>query len=181
MKSLFIFTFGLLSLVLTEQQWEKFTVKEGRFSVMVPGEMEEKIRHLETKIGTLSYHSFVYQSKEKDADNLVYIVSYCDYPEHTVHADSTELLVDFFDATIESSVESVDGELAYTSDNFMGGYPAKLWRVNYNENAASIKSKACMVGNRYYTVQTVTLIGKGRNRSIEKFMDSFVVLSAVVD
>jgi len=104
-------------------------------------------------------------------------VSYCDYPEGTVHSDSLDLLKDFFQATVESSVTSVNGELFYAADIKLGDHPGKLWRVNYRDNTAAIKTKAFVAGNRYYAVQAITLRDKSLNNAIDKFLDSFEIIS----
>ncbi|MFT5169115.1 MAG: hypothetical protein ACI8P3_004363 [Saprospiraceae bacterium] len=158
--------------------WEWFTSETGLFSVLTPGEMIEKVEKSETAVGELSYHTFYYQPEDdKDADNFLYMVSYCDYPEGSIHSDSLELLKDFYDATIETSVHSVKGELFYQSDIKSGGYPGKIWRVNYGDNAAAIKTKAFLVKNRYYAVQTITLRDKSLNPSVDKFLDSFKIIT----
>ena len=78
---------------------------------------------------------------EKNPDNLVYMVSYVDYPKYSIHSDSTELVEDFFKTTVETAVESVKGELSYSSDITMNEYPGRLWRVDYNDGKALIKTK----------------------------------------
>lgn len=165
--------FPLLFLFSFQLPWKEFKSYEGKFSVLVPGDMEKKEIPIETAVGDLIYHSFYYQPTEKDPDNILYMLSYCDYPEGGMHSDSTELLRDFFEVTLESALESVKGELLYSDDIRLQGFPAKLWRLTYKDGEASIKTKAVMAGNRFYVVQTVGFRDKGINPKIDKYLDSF--------
>lgn len=171
-KLLFTLPIWLFAM-LPQNNWELFTSETGRFQILVPGVMEEKINTLETAIGTLEYHTFLHQTESKEADNLVYMISYCDYPEGTIHSDSTALLGAFFDVTVETAVKSVKGELFYASDMDWKGYPGKIWRVNYNKDTAIIKTKAYVIGSRYYSIQTITLREKSLNTKADEFLDSF--------
>ena len=160
-----------------QQQWEEFKSYEGRFRVLSPGVFQQQVDSIETPVGELAYHIFFYQPEAKDsADNLIYMLSYCDYPDFSLDADSTELLNEFFEATIESAVESVHGELAYASDRPYFDYPGRIWRIDYLNGQAVIKTRALIVGNRYYALQAATLKGYSLNTASDRFMDSFRLL-----
>ncbi len=166
----------LFFLSFLQSKWQPFTSETGKFTVLAPGEFVEKINTTETQIGKTEYHTFLYQSEDDKADNLVYMVSYCDYPEGSIHSDSTELVKDFLEVTVDSAVKSVKGELFYSSEIHLGKYPGVLWRVNYQDGEATIKTKSYLVGRRYYSVQTVTYKEKGLNPMIDKFLDSFTLI-----
>ncbi len=158
------------------KNWREFNNYDGRFSILTPGEMTEKVDSVETPIGTLAYHTFYFQTEDKNADNVVYMLSYCDYPPGTVHSDSTDLIGELFAATLEAAQSSVDGELMYKRNIKYNGFPGKMWRINYLENGALIKTKAFVIKNRYYTLQTVTHKSRSLNRSSDKFLDSFKLI-----
>ena len=171
------FSFPLLFILpFLQSKWQPFTSEKGKFTVQTPGDFVEKINKVETPIGETEYHTFLYQSEDEKADNLVYMVSYCDYPEGSIHSDSTELVKEFFEITVESALKSVKGELFYSSEINLGQYPGMLWRVNYQKGNATIKTKAYLVGRRYYSIQTITYREKGLNPFIDKFLDSFTLL-----
>lgn len=157
------------------ENWFTFASSEGKFSVLVPAAMDEKVTKTTTAIGELAYHTFVCQPAENEADNLLYMVSYCDYPEGTVHSDSTELLADFFAATVDESVRSIKGELAYSADFQWAGLPGKVWRVDYNRGAATLRTKILVSKNRVYTLQTACHRAASLNDSADRFFDSFKV------
>lgn len=165
------------SQLAAQQSWQETSSYEGRFRVLAPGPMLQKVDSIETPVGKLAYHVFFQEPEAKDsADNLIYMVSYCDYPAFTLHSDSTELLEEFFETTIESAVESVGGELAYSSERPYREYPGRIWRIDYLEGQAVIKTRALVAGNRYYALQTATLRSRSLNTASERFMDSFRLL-----
>lgn len=171
---IFLFCAGTLP---AQEQWEEHQSYEGRFRILAPGQMKQQVDSVETPLGKLAYHVFFHQPAEKDsADNLIYMVSYCDYPPLTLDEDSTELLNEFFAATIESAVESVGGELAYADERPYFGHPGRIWRIDYLNGQAVIKTRALVAGNRYYALQTATVKGRSLNTASSRFMDSFRLL-----
>ena len=158
------------------QDWKEFKSYDGKFRVLVPGQMLEKVNSIETAIGVLDYHSYLLHKSDDEADNVLYLVSYCDYPVHTMHSDSLELLKDFFQNTIESAVQSIQGELDYSTEIQIDEYPGMLWRINYNNGSAIIKTKAYLVNNRFYSIQGVAYRNKSLNPSLDRFLNSFRLL-----
>ena len=156
--------------------WKAFISLEGKFKVMMPGKVVEKKSDIETAIGTLVYHTFLHQPTEPDSDNLVYMVSFCEYPPHSIHSDSLQLVNEFFETTMSSAAESVGGILQYTSEISINDFPGRVWRVDYNDGKAIIKTNAYLVGNRYYSIQTILLKEKSFNPSTDKFLDSFELI-----
>lgn len=169
--------FGLkIDLSPESKSWREFNSYDGHFSILSPGEMTQKIDSIQTPIGTLAYHVFFFQTNQQNADNVLYMLSYCDYPEGAIHSDSTELLKDFFDATVESAAKAVKGELMYERNAKYKDYPGKIWRIDYLDGKALIKTKAYVIGRRYYTIQTITRKDRSLNFSSDKFLDSFKLL-----
>ena len=124
----------------------------------------------------MAYHTFFLQTNDTAADNLFYMVSYCDYPPNMVFADSVGLSEEFFQTTIEAAAESVKGAVAYSSDISLGKHPGKTWRIDYLEGKAVIKNRAYLVGNRYYQLQTISWKEKSLNSDGTRFFDSFRLL-----
>jgi len=165
---------SIFFLNFTIQNWAEFKSFEGQFRVVAPGEMTEKVDSIETELGKLAYHAFVYQPEDEEkADNLIYMITYVDYPENSVHSDSTELVTEFFETTIESAAEAVKGNLIYSSETTLQEYPGRLWRIEYLEDRAVIKTRAFVAKNRYYSIQTISLKERALNTSSDKFFDSF--------
>ncbi|GJM32482.1 MAG: hypothetical protein DHS20C18_14830 [Saprospiraceae bacterium] len=156
--------------------WQELISYEGKFRLLVPGTVQLKTDSITTEIGNLAYHTFVYQPEEKTADNLLYLLSYCDYPINTVHSDSTELVSEFFDATVETAVTSVHGVLLYNDELFLKKYPGRIWRIDYLDGKAVIKNRAFLVNSRFYSLRTISLKEKNLNPSSDQFFESFHIL-----
>lgn len=173
-RTVLILLTSFFFLNFTIQNWQEYKSFDGKFRVLVPAEMTAKVDSIQTEVGKLAYHTHLYQpAKEKEAENLIYMVSYVDYPEYSIHSDSTELLKEFFDNTIESATEAVMGNLIYASETSLNDYPGRLWRIEYLEDRAVIKTKAFLVKNRYYAIQTICLKERALNTASDTFFDSF--------
>ncbi len=156
-------------------KWTEFRSEAGKFQVLAPQELQLQIDTTTTAVGKLVYHTYFLQQQEKQG-NQIYMVSYCDYPEGSLHADSTDLVEEFFDVTIQSATESVEGELLYIHKEKLQNYAGKRWRIDYLEGKAVIRTRAFIVDNRYYSVQVVSPRFKNMNTNVERFMDSFRIL-----
>lgn len=165
------------SLVFSQNDWQFQTNEPGRFSILLPGSFTEKTDTVETAVGHLVYHTFFLQSPDSTAENLFYMVSYCDYPASVVFADSTGLANELFATTMETATEAVHGELAYSADIQLDKYPGKTWRIDYLGGKAVIKNRAYLVGNRYYALQTISWKDKSLNSDGTKFFDSFRLIN----
>jgi len=171
-SSILLFFLFIFSGFVT-QTWTRYDNFEGRFSILSPGEFTAAVDTIETDIGKIDYHVFYYQEPDKEADNLFYMVSYCDYPSETVHSDSVHVLDEFFKTTIQTAASSVDGELMYVDETEFNEFPGRKWRINYLGGQAVIKTRAYLVGQRYYAMQTIALREKSLNNESEEFLNSF--------
>ena len=169
---------SLQSQVVKATNWKIFNTYEGQFRIEVPGgNMDRKEKVIHTEIGEITYVTYVHQTPLKESENALYIVSYCDYPANSMHSDSLELLEDFFSNTIEKASESVYGEVRYEDDIWYIDYPGKLFRIDYRQGTATLKSKIFIVNNRFYNIQIATTKGKSMNEAADHFLDSFYLLS----
>ena len=182
MRVLVIFMLITLQFTLAGQdaiatRWDFFQSIEGKFRIKVPnGDMAFKTDTIDTGIGKVAYHTYFHQADQPDKSNVLYMVSYCDYPIHAMHSDSTELIEEFFESTIDAAKFSIAGDLVYTDDVELNGFPGKFWRIDYLQNQAVIKTKAFIVKNRYYSIQTVMFKKLSLNPDSDRFLESFGLL-----
>ncbi len=161
-------------------EWEEYYDYEGSFRVRTPGPFVQRVDTVKTPLGKLAYHTFMFVMKnESYAENVFYMVNYCDYPPGALHQDSTELLAEFMDATVDEATRAVRGELVYQDDIDINEFPGRFWRIHYRGGDAVIKTKAFVVGNRYYQVQTAMTREMGLNRASDEFLDSFRLIGEV--
>lgn len=159
------------------QTWEPYQDYEGRFTVTVPAAFRQKADTITTAVGPLVYHTYFLQAPVDTAENELYMLSYVDYPAGTLHHDSTELLQEFFAATIETARKTVRGEVRFDTEVNLRGYPGRYWRIDYLNGRAGVRTKAFVVGSRYYTIQTISRRESGINRSTDRYFDSFRVFT----
>ena len=165
----------LKSWELAEAKWEEKAHFEGKFRVWSPGDFQEKIDSIDTPLGKMVYHTLYLAPTSEKAENEVYMISYVDYPEGTLPADSTDLLKAMLDETQEAALEAVRGEMMFSQDGFIQTFPYRYWRIDYLNGRGSIRTKAIIANHRFYTVQTVTRREYGMNTSTDRFIDSFSV------
>lgn len=178
MRFLF-FVLTVLSFQLQAQDmWQYMTSYEGNFKVHAPGVLTEKVQTITTEVGELEYHRFFYQSPTDDAENYIYMINYVDYPLGSLHSDSLELVQTLFETSKEAALENVAGELQYADQLNFYDYPAQIWRIDYNEGNAVLKTKVFFVKNRFYLLQVATTKPKRMNQSINQFLDSFQLLNS---
>jgi len=160
---------------LNGAKWEEIRHYKGRFRVISPAALVEKSDTLDTPLGELIYHTLFVAPDSEEAENEVYMISYVDYPPGALPKDSVELLTDFLDETQAAAVESVRGELMFSQEGMQQSNPYRYWRIDYLNGRGSIRTKAIIAGNRFYTIQTVTQRAYGVNHSTDRFIDSFYV------
>lgn len=162
---------------MPKERWAEYKSFDGKFLVMSPGgKMAEKLDTAKTPMGPIAYHLYYNQPDFEGAENYFYMVSYCDYPEGSVHSDSTELVQQLFTETIKEAAFSIAGKVMYQDDIKFMGYPGKLWRIDYGRGKYTIKTRAYFVGNRFYTIQTVMSRMMSLNPLSDRFLDSFRLL-----
>lgn len=157
-------------------QWASFSSLDGRFQIPAPKPLQHQEATVETPMGQVTYHTFYHQPEKDPQGNQWFSVSYCDYPDGTVHSDSTELLEEFFEETIRESAFSVDGEVRYVETIDYNTLPGRFWRVDYLDGQVVIKSRAYLVANRFYVIQVVMLKDKSANPDALKFLDGFKLI-----
>lgn len=158
-----------------QQNWEQYNDFDGRFRVLLPAEWDHRVDSIETAVGELAYHTYWLQTPTDTADNVMYMLSYVDYPEGALHHDSLELVSDFLDASQEEAEKSMHGDVLFSTPKKLNGYPGRFWRIDYLDGQASVRTQAFVANNRYYALQTVSKTRKGINNSTDRFFGSLVL------
>ena len=167
----------LLFAALSMGDWTAYICSDGNFIVTAPGTFQKKELEKDTKIGKLVSHTYWYWDKAPDADNHLYYVTYTDYPPGTIHSDSTALLADFWQATVDEAYHSLGGDVVYSGSLPFGEYPGMAWRFLYNHDKVSTRARAMLVKNRLYIVQTICTAEHAMNTSSDRFLDSFRMIN----
>jgi len=176
MRYLILFSLLLFSVTtFAQKDWIAFNSDTGNFSVLVPDTMVHTTKEMDLAIGKLEYHIFHFQGPDT-SENWLYQLSYVDYPEGTVHSDSTEFLDVLFEENVKSSAKSVFGKVAYQTSNKYLSYPGRIFKVHFAEDKVAIKTRLYMIENRFYTVSVTGPRGLSLNPKVEQFLNSFRLL-----
>lgn len=182
MLMLFCLTFVFFSInaqQLTEKKkdWVKFKSDSGYFSLILPGAFTEKTDSINTPLGSLVMHTFYYQPQANSGhSNFMYMLQYCDYPEGALNSRDSSFVDDFFENTRNEAAFSINGKVIYYTPVTLQSFPGQFWRIHYKNDSAVIKTKAYIVKNRYYAIQTITFRDLASNLDTDKFFDSFQIL-----
>lgn len=158
-----------------QQNWEEHNDYDGRFRIFLPAEWDHRVDSVTTAVGDLAYHTYWLQTPTDTADNVMYMLSYVDYPEGALHHDSIELVTEFLDASQEEAEKRMRGDLLFATPKERNGYPGRYWRIDYLDGQASVRTQAFIASNRYYALQTVSKSNRGVNSSTDRFFDSLVL------
>ena len=180
MKKIFSVSSLLIMLLLTSfkhHDWKEYTPEHGKCAVLMPGQptIEEKIVH--TELGEIKLNIFMYQPARNSDDNLIYSMSYADYPEgSSIHSDSTEILKDFFNKSRDGAIANIQGKLLSETSESIQGYPGREQRIAVKNGLAIVRFRSFLVKNRFYNLQVITPAANNFNKSINRFMNSFKLL-----
>lgn len=160
-----------------DNKWTQIDDLDGRFRIETPGNFELRIDTLQTAVGEQRFHTYFYKVPDlARAENLIYVLSYVDYPADALHQDSTELLTEFLSSTQSAAAEALRGEVVYATDREVLGFPGRLWRIDYKDGEASARTLAFVAGRRYFELKTFSLTGRGGGDASDKFFRSFRLL-----
>ena len=154
--------------------WSEVNDVDGRFQLLSPQAFDYRVDSLDTGLGAQVLHTFHFEAPDPTkAENVIYALTYVDYPAGSLHHDSTELVTDFFASTEEEAVRAMRGDLVYGGDREVSAYPARQWRIDYNDAKATARTLAVVAHNRYYELKVFSLKATGPNDAATKFFDSF--------
>ncbi len=167
----------LLTLFFFQDSWQPFVSIEGQFSVDVPAPMIHHIEKISTPIGEVDYHAHYLKWEGAAGGNFVFVVSYYVSPSLRIMADSTDLMQDFFQTTVDQARQRLGGEVLILDDIvYKNKYPGKFWRIHYNGGKAVMRSKVYLVEDRYYSVQVAVDDSYSLSKEVDHFMDSFRII-----
>lgn len=163
----------LTSFKSINNDWIELKPENGNCSIQMPSQPTAQEKIVNSEIGELKTKMFFLQPANGSDENKLYGLSFADYPEGTIHSDSTNLLKDFFDNSRDQAIENVHGKLLSETIIKINGYPGRESRIDFKNGLAIIKHRTYLVKNRIYILQVITLTENSYNVSINRFLDSF--------
>lgn len=144
------------------QGWVKFSSREGRFEILMPGTpVTGKVIELQLPTFTAQLHPF----SALRPPSLGLMSGYSDFP--FVPESTGEV----FDRTRDGSIRNVQGKLITKGNLTLDGYPGRRFRSTAQGNSF-IDEEMYLVGQRLYLI-TVLSKTETPDRNIDKVFDSF--------
>ncbi len=162
---LFIIPVTLFSQDLSKQTFEKFTSKDGKYSVMFPGKPQLQKQNARTEVGNIQINMNIVAI----GNDAAFIVGHNDYPDAVRNADSGQLL-----EGARNGNKGKDGEIV--EDEAIKFGPDKLPGRRFlikKPGDIYMKNMIVLKGTRMYQVM---LIGKKdvvESKEADKYYKSF--------
>ena len=158
----------LLAQDLSKKTFEKFTSKEGKFSVMFPGKPELQKQKAATEVGDIQITLNIVAI----GNDVAFIVSFNDYPDAVKNADPAQML-----EGARNGNKGKDGEIVEDDEIKFGPekLPARKFLIK-KPGGIYMKNLIVLKGTRLYQVM---LIGKKdvvESKEAEKYYKSFEVM-----
>lgn len=165
-------------LLAAQGSWNLYTSSAGNFSILFPGTVEDKSTVIDTEAGLVREFQFVHTDNDRRTKNILYIVSYTQYSDGTLPADSIQRNEDILLGVMESASLYLSGELLYQTNTNLSGEPAFLYKIAYNNSMAFVKGKVFIHDDRVYHLRVFSERQHDLNKDINRFLDSFRLIES---
>jgi hypothetical protein len=147
--------------------WKLFIPDDKRFSARFPSDPNRESGIVNAPDGRIEF--IQYMSKVRD---ILYTVSYGDYPNNALKGLSSEQLLD---NARNGAVENVQGKLLSETIISKGNYPGREITVKVEPNSV-ITAQIVLNDNRLYSLMVVTPADQLFTSHRREFFDSFSIL-----
>lgn len=158
--------------------WEIFQSEKGNFQIEMPELPAVSSQVLQTSLGDIKMNVFMHEGEADIDDNILYMLSYTDYPTEKVNAENMdkESLNKYYEDAVKGSVNNLDGVLKSEETIDIFGHEGRSITVNYMESKAIMKMQILLVKNRMYAIQVIALAENDNNESQNRFFNSFELI-----
>lgn len=166
--------FCLNAIFNSDQDW--FLLKKNDFSISFPGKPSTESQTMDSDAGMVPFQLHAYEPQVSANDeNYFYALAEILYPDSLINSDKTEKLDLFFRGSVEDAVKNIEGELLSEKIINIKNYPGREVRISFREGQATITMRMYLVRNKFFMLQTITKTDKTLNKSLNRFMDSFIL------
>ncbi|HXU27692.1 MAG TPA: hypothetical protein VN698_10700 [Bacteroidia bacterium] len=172
-----LFLLGTLAFTKSDGVWYPFESKAFGFKVEFPAKPIEKVKVIDTEQGELNLNLFEYVSKKTNTEpELVYIVSYIEYPTSNINTSDKVQLKQFYKTEADKLVAKMQGKLIKETIINLEGFEGAEYRIEIKDGLEFIKMRLYLINNKLYMVETVTVTKNEFNKHINRFMNSFKLI-----
>jgi len=138
--------------------------------VLMPGTPTKEKQTKNTQWGPIDLYFFIVERED-----VVYTVSYVDYPQSFVQQIDPEIILD---NARNAGVSNAQGTLLSEHTISLEEYPGRELRIKYPTpgREITIHNRIFLVDNRFYQIMLTTPKEESFSEDIGKFFDSFVLL-----
>ena len=145
--------------------------------MLAPKEMEKSSKSIHTDVGEIIYNTYACTfENDTTVQAFAYVISYCDLPEGSIPADSTDFKTNYLEESLISIRENLDAEILYQEAISVKGQMGLISRMAYANGEGQMKTKILIAGTRFYSLQVFMTAQNSLSRDADKFLDSFVLL-----
>jgi DNA polymerase elongation subunit (family B) len=175
--TILLLAFSSLTITMTND-WQIFQSEAGKFQIEMPELPAFTSQLLSTKSGDLKMSAFMHEGEEGIDDNIMYMISYIDYPENEVNAETMDkmTLTNFYNESAAGSALSMEGKITEEAEAEVLGYDARNFTIKYLDGKAIMRMQLILVRNRAFAIQTVALAANDKNAAQNRFFNSFELL-----
>jgi len=153
--------------VAYSSNWKTYTIKDGKFTIELPGEPKQQTQTLDTEFGKLDMSMLIYTN-----ENSSYIVGFTDYPKSSM---TTVNIDTFFENAKKGALKNTNGTLLQEKVIAYKTYPGREIKVSAMNGKAIILMRFFLAGNRFYEVLAALPPDEEYTENTKRFFDSFTI------
>jgi len=167
-------------LLLFSTDWASYQSEDLSFQVKFPQNFNVVKDSLETKLGKLEIHNVYHycgeESNCRHSDSkAIYSLIYMNYPENTFSRDSSEMINELFDETLDQRLIEMNASLDYQSPIEHDLYDARILRFS-NPEGKVCKAKFILYKDCFVALQVISTLAKSKDDEVKGFLNSFHII-----
>lgn len=167
----------VLSSSAYSQKWFTYKSDYLGFKAEFPDKPSLDSQVVKSEIGDLNLRFVTYDNSTKEIpDNFLYMIVNTIYPDSLISSDFNDKLESFFENSINGAVSNVSGKLISSKKIVLQNYPGMEANIDYDNGKGLIRMRIYLVKNVAYILETICDGGKGTNKLLDKFFNSFSLL-----
>lgn len=157
---------AMLPLMANAQASYELSSEQGNFFIIFPGEPSYSVEDVETAVGKLKMHTYLYE----ESNDAAYMVAYIDYPDDLVEESDNDVLLE---AALEGALSSwgIDIEEAKKETTWHSGYKGIFCNEKNGDTHAAYE--VILVENRLYQLAILQYDKSIPQKTLSTFYDSF--------
>lgn len=177
----FLFSCIIFSCSNAQKQWVEYKSEKSGFKVEFPKTPFENNKTLDTEWGSVKITMLGLDCmNDKTNSNFMYLLSYSEYPDGFFDGWTNETYEEYFKITIQGVVNKMatkDGKLLESKLIDFHGYQGREVKISHMNGSAINKCRIFIKGNKMFNLLVSTNAAKDNNPDIQKYFDSFELLS----